>query len=322
MRYTISLILASLALAGAARAEAPRVVTDLPAVHALVAQVMGDRGTPELLLDQGANAHSFQLRPSQAAALQAADLVVWVGPEMTPWLDRALRSAGVAPSSAQLRLFDLDVTHRQLFGAAGDGDNDHDHDHDHAAAPAEPAAEAGHDDHDHTGLDPHVWLDPGNARAWLAPIARALAAADPEGAPLYAANAQAAEQALAALDARLAEQLAPLKDRRFVVFHDAYGYFTAHYGLRPAQAVALGDAAMPGAARLADLRADLTAGGFACLLPEAQHDPALVQRLSEDTGVPVGGVLDPSGSTLEPGAGLYAALLQGIADTLLACPAP
>lgn len=305
MRPAIFLFLASLALAGAARAEVPRVVTDLPAVHSLVSQVMGDRGTPELLLDRGANAHSFQLRPSQAAALQAADLVVWVGPEMTPWLDRALRAAGVAPSSAQLRLFDLDLTHRQPFGAAGDAADGHDD-----------------DDHDHTGLDPHVWLDPGNARAWLAPIARALAAADPEGAPLYAANARAAEQALAALDARLAERLAPLKDRRFVVFHDAYGYFTAHYGLPPARAVALGDAAMPGAARLADLRADLAAGGHACLFPEAQHDPALVQRLAEDTGVPVGGVLDPSGSTLEPGAGLYAALLTNMADTLLACPAP
>ena len=104
MRYTISLATASVlaCLVTPAAAEVPRVITDIPPVQALVAQVMADLGAPVLLLDKGADAHSFQLRPSQAAALAEADLVVWIGPEMTPWLDRAV--GGLAPDVGQLRL--------------------------------------------------------------------------------------------------------------------------------------------------------------------------------------------------------------------------
>ena len=123
MRYIISSILASAAISATtpAAAEVPRVVTDLPPVHALVSQVMGDLGEPQLLLEKGANAHSFQMRPSQAAGLQEAGLVVWIGPEMTPWLDRALDGL---TGAHQLRLLTAAGTYRQDFAAKP---------HDHAA---------------------------------------------------------------------------------------------------------------------------------------------------------------------------------------------
>lgn len=133
MRYTISVALASL-LAGPALAEVPRVVTDLPPVHSLVAQVMGDLGEPDLLLGQGADPHSFQLRPSQARALANADLVVWIGPEMTRWLERALEGR----KGEELRLMQVAGTHLQDFGEgaahdhAGHGHDHADEDHDHA----------------------------------------------------------------------------------------------------------------------------------------------------------------------------------------------
>ena len=90
MRYIISLPLAILPLP--LMAEVPAVVTDIPPVHALVSQVMGDLGTPELLLAKGADEHDFQLKPSQAGAVAEAGLVVWIGPELTPWLDSALEA--------------------------------------------------------------------------------------------------------------------------------------------------------------------------------------------------------------------------------------
>ena len=86
---------ACLALLGApALAEAPRVVTDIPVTGSLVAQVMGDLGRPEILLPSGGNAHDYQLRPSQARSLQGADLVIWVGPGLAPWMARATKSLG------------------------------------------------------------------------------------------------------------------------------------------------------------------------------------------------------------------------------------
>ncbi|NUB44634.1 zinc ABC transporter substrate-binding protein [Fertoebacter nigrum] len=390
MRYTISLRRASLpmatllATAAPALADVPRVVTDMPPVHALVAGVMGDLGQPELLLDRGANAHAFQLRPSQAQALADAGLVVWIGPEMTPWLDRAVDSLG--SGIPQLRLLAVPGTLTLAYGedehdhGAEAGHDDHGtddhaageaHGHEHAEAAEEADAHeghahdaeehedhaengdhaghddhaegehAGHDDHDHEehaegddhaegdhaghdghshdGTDPHAWLDPANAAVWMQAIAVELGRLDPENAATYAANAATEATKLQALDAEVAGILAPAQGKPFVVFHDAYRYFTGHYGLTVAGSVALGDAASPGAARLAELRGTMQDGGALCIFPEAQHDPKLVAQMAEATGARLGGTLDPEGSQMEPGAGLYAALLRDLATTITDC---
>lgn len=297
MRYIITF----LATATPALAEVPRVVTDIPPVQALVAQVMGDLGAPQLLLAKGADEHDFQLKPSQAGAVADADLVVWVGPELTPWLDAAMDSR--ADGTAALALLDAEGTVRRGYGeASGEG-----HDAD------------GHDGHDHGGEDPHAWLDPGNAQVWLGLIAAELGRIDPENAAAYAANAARAAEEIAALDAEIAALLAPVKDKPFVTFHDAYGYFVDHYGLTYAGSIALGDASTPGAARLAALRGTLEAGGAVCLFPEVQHDPALAEQLAEGTGVKIGGALDPVGSSLDAGPGAYAALMRDLARTIAAC---
>lgn len=322
MRYIISLLLTSAALP--AMAEVPRVMTDMPAVHALVAQVMGDLGQPELLLDKGADAHSFQLRPSQAAALQDAGLVVWIGPEMTPWLDRALDGLSGA---RQLRLLTAEGTHVQGFGGeAGHEEAGHDeagHDeagHDEAGHDEAGHDEAGHEGHDHGLVDPHAWLDPGNASHWLGLIAAELAALDPQNAPTYAANADKASADIAALDAELVTLLAPVKDRPFVVFHDAYGYFASHYGLTIAATVSEGDAAAPGAKQVAEVKGVL-AGGTICLHGEANHDPKLLEELAAATGAHLGAPLDPEGSAFDPGPGVYGDILRGLAQALAECAA-
>lgn len=309
MRYIISVAIASMA-ATAATAEVPRVVTDFAPAQGLVAMVMGDLGSPEMLLEQGANAHDFQLRPSQAAALADADLVVWMGPEMSPWLDRSLEGLD---GGAELRLLAVEGTHLQPFGDSAAHDHaDHD---DHATEAADD--HDGHD-HDHDGMDPHAWLDPANGMHWLDAIAAELARLDPENAATYAANAAYGKTRITEADTDLAQRLAPLHDRPFVVFHDAYGYFTAHYGLTLAGSVAAGDATSPGAAHLKELQE--AAGSTAlCLFPEAGHDPKLLAQMAEATGVKLGGALDPEGVTVAPDAGAYLAVLNGVADTLLAC---
>lgn len=313
MRYIISLLLAS---ATPALADVPRVVADIPPVHSLVAQVMGDLGQPELLLDKGANAHSFQMRPSQAAGLQEAGLVVWIGPEMTPWLGRALEGVSSAPD---LRLLAAEGTHRQEF----DAKDAHDHDHEGGAAEDghdEAQAEEGHDeeDHAHKGLDPHAWLDPANAAHWLGLIAGELSKLDPENAATYAENAEQAKADLAALDAEIAATLAGSKGKPLVVYHNAYGYFAGHYGLTVAASIAHGDAAGPGAQHLAGIE-DMLKSGPVCLFPEVNHDPKLVAQLAESAGLTVAGPLDPEGAQLDAGAALYGDMLRNLAATIASC---
>ncbi len=343
--------LAAAALASPAVAEVPKVITDIQAVHSLAAQVMGELGAPELLLDQGGDPHAFQLRPSQARSLAEADLVFWIGPELTPWLDRALE--GMAPQGEAVALLPLAaVTHAYGEDEADHGDEhvegeeDHTEEHaghdDHAETAEEHAehaesaeehaehaesaeehaeGEEGHDDHDdhgHDGTDPHAWLDPANARAWLGVIADHLAEADPGNAATYAANAATALAALDALEAELRETLAPVADRPIYVFHDAYRYFEEAFGVNIAGTIAEGDAADPGAARLAEIRAGIEADGAACVFAEANHNPAYATNLVEGTGIGTG-TLDPEGSSHPAGPGHYAAMLRALAGEIARC---
>lgn len=289
--------------ANAGFAQTPQVVADIPAVGSLVAQVMGDIGAPKVLLTSGADAHNFQLRPTQAGDLAGADLVFWIGPALTPWLDRAIEGVGLR--GEQVALLAAEGVHLRSF----DGDS-HDQDDAHG------------DEHLGEGVDPHAWLDPENAALWVDVIATHLAGTDPEHAATYAANAAAAKARIAALDAEISGTLSKLGDMPLIVFHDAYGYFADHYALTIAGSVALGDAARPSAARIAILREVLIETGARCVFPEAQHDPALISVVTEGTGAKIGGALDPTGSLLAYGPDLYNRLMRGLADTIADCARP
>jgi zinc transport system substrate-binding protein len=323
--------LAALTLAAApAAAEVPVVVTDTPVVHSLVSQVMGDLGEPTVIVEQGADEHSFQLRPSQAAALADAGLVFWVGEELTPWLARALETTSGTATSVSL----LDVPGLTLIeygdgsGAHGHDDHaheeakadDHEHDHAHEEAASDEHAhdEAGDEDHAHAGIDPHAWLDPENAKVWTAAIAVALAAADPANAATYAANADAAKARIDAAVAEAAATLAPAHDRPIVVFHDAYGYFARAFDVDIAGSIALGDAAAPGAQRLRELQETIGAEKIACVFREPQHDASIAESVAADAGVGIG-TLDPSGSSLTYGPSLYETLLTSLATSIADC---
>lgn len=294
MRYTISFALASL-VAGPTLAEVPSVVTDIAPVQSLVSMVMGDLGTPALLLDKGADPHDFQLRPSQARAVAGAGLVVWIGPAMSPWLDRALDGTGT--KGAQLALLTAPGTRTLTYAGANAGEDQ--------------------EGEGHEGTNPHAWLDPQNAEVWLGLIAAELSRLDPANAATYAANADTARKGIDTLDRAVAAQLATVKDRPFVVFHDAFGYFAAHYGLSLAGAISPGDATSPGAARLRDLTA--RAADTVCIFPEVNHDADLSAQMAGASGAKLGAAMDPEGVSLTPGPTLYATLMTGLADTLADC---
>lgn len=325
MRYSIALAAAMLGTPLAAHDI--RVVTDIPVAHSLVTMVLGDHGSVELMLDRGANAHSYQLRPSQAQSLSQADIVVWMGERMTPWMGRAI--SGLNTDAHSVALLDVDGALLREFGQAKDA-HDHgdqhahdDHGHDHADEHAHD--DHGHDhaddhaDHSHSGLDPHAWLDTRNAAIWVDAIAAELAEHMPDHAADFTANADAAKAQITALTAEIETILAPAHDMAFVTFHDAYGYFVNQFDLTQAGSIALGDAASPGAQRLASLRAELEADAAVCIFPEAAHDPALVTTMIEGTGVRLGETLDPAGSLLDPGAGLYGTLMRNMAQSIADC---
>jgi zinc transport system substrate-binding protein len=340
--------LAALVTSTAALADVPRVAVDIAPVHSLVARVMDGVGAPDLVIPPGASPHEYSLRPSEARALQEADLVFWVGEDLTPWLEGAVET--LAEGAEVTALLEADGVARLSFredalfeahdhGHAGhdrdhDEAHDHDHDHDHGHDEAghddhahddhghddhEEHAEAdGHDDHAHGAYDPHAWLSPDNAAAWLTVIAAELSAADPENAGTYEANGAAAAAEIEALRAEIDATLAPVRDGRFIVFHDAYQYFETAFDIPAAGAISLSDASDPSPARIAEIQGRVTDEAIDCVLAEPQYSPALVSTVLDGTEAETG-VLDPLGSDLEPGPALYPQLLRNLADTLAAC---
>lgn len=286
-------------------ADAPKVVASIKPVHSLVAGVMQGVGEPALVIQGAGSPHTYSLRPSEARAIEQADVVFWVGEGMETFLIKPLEAL---PTDA--RVVELAEADGVTLLPTREGGTWEAHAH----------AEAHEDGNDepHGAADMHIWLDPHNAEAMTAAIAAALSEVDPERAALYQQNAAAMRQDLERLDAALRARLAPVRERPFVVFHDAYQYFEQRYGLNPVGAISIGPDRRPGAQRLGEIRDRLQATEAACVFAEPQFEPAVVDTVIEGTGARKG-VLDPLGATLEAGPGLYAQLLESLAGSLAEC---
>jgi zinc transport system substrate-binding protein len=321
---TLFVMLAS-GFGGGFAAGGPKVATDIPPVHSLVAAVMGDVGTPALVVRPRASPHGYAMAPSEARALSQADVVFWIGPALTPWLGRAIET--LAPKALSVALMEADgvatLPFRQgvLFASHGHEDHDnHGGEHDEEGTAYDEEGHADHDDHAHHGeaQDPHVWLDPRNALAMTRAIIGALTTADPTNADTYVTNGEKLVADLRRLEVETIETLTRTQHRPFVVFHDAYHYFEARFGVEAAGAIAMSDAAQPGPARLTEIRAAIRDLGAPCVFAEPQFPEAHAQLVMEGTGAKLA-VLDPMGATLTPGAGLYPAMMRRMADAMVGC---
>ena len=335
-RKLLTLSLTATLMGGTAFADAPRVAVDIAPVHSLIARVMDGVGTPDLIVQPGASPHEYSLRPSEATALQNADLVFWIGPDLTPWLTDTIET--LAPDAAVTELLEADGTielefregalfeaHDHDYGDHDNDDEDHDDHEDHADEEADhddhddhDDEEAGHDEHDHGAHDPHAWLSPQNAMTWLNVIAGQLSAADPDNAGAYFANAAAGRTEIEALIVEVTATLDPVRDGQFVVFHDAYQYFETDFDFPASGAISIGDASDPSPARIAEIQGRIAEQGIDCVLAEPQFNPGLVATVLDGTQAQTG-ILDPLGSDLEPGPALYPQLIRNLSTALAGC---
>lgn len=294
------------ALPQPARAQSPqppRVVVSIKPLHSLVAAVMADIARPHLLLPPGASPHAYALKPSDARALTGADMIVWIGPGLESFLVKPIRTLGGKAWSIALAEAKGMIRHRRRDSGVWRTQT-HDHDGDDR------------DDDDRAGhaLDPHLWLDPENARRIARLTARHLAEADPVRGGRYAANL---DRTLAEIDRAEAETrvlLAPVVSAPYVVFHDAFQYFEKRFATAAIGAVTVSPGRQPGARRIARIRAPIADGGVRCVFTEPQFEPALVRTLLRGTGVRAG-IIDPMGSGTET----YGGMLRAIALSMRRC---
>ena len=276
--HNIPLVLIA-AVALALPARAAEVVVTLKPIHSLTALVMEGVGSPAVLIDGAADPHNYAFHPSDAKALRDAKLVVRIGPKFETFLDKPLQTMA---ASAKI------VSLAEVLGMAlPDGDE-------------------------------HLWLDPSNAFLAVETIGQALGEVDPAHAAEYARNAQRAQSRLASLDDELRAALAPVADKPFVVYHDAFRGFAARYRLHMLGALVSGAEHVARARALSNLAATAKSAGAACVFTEPQFSPTEAQALAREAGASLAG-LDDLGADIPAGAEMYFILMRRIATTLTGC---
>ncbi len=307
------------AVAGFAKAGAPRVVVSIPPIHSLVAGVMEGVAMPDLLVKGGASPHTYALKPSDAKALAEAEVVFWIGENLESFLVKPL--AALAGKATVVELIETPNLRLLPYRTSGSWGRHDPHSHGHANKGnkgKEKAKKTERSDHEHGDTDAHIWLAPANARALAAAIVAALAIADPARADTYRANGQKLSDGLTDLEAEMKTALAPVKSRPFVVFHDAYQYLEDAFSLNAIGAVATSPEKTPGPKALATLRARIKASGARCIFREPQFPAKLAHTVAEGTGARIA-VLDPEGIVGAPGANLYFELMRANSQSLVDC---
>lgn len=285
---------------------APRVVVSVTPIHSLVSGVMQGVGAPELLIQGGASPHTYTLRPSDAKALQDAQVVFWVGEGLEAFLQKPL--AALAGRATVVKL--MDSTDLRLLPARVGGTWERHEEDEH-----------GHEAHDEASLDAHFWLDPENAKRTVEIIRTTLSKIDPEHSAAYTRNAQGLAQRLDALDAELRTALQPVQRIPFIVFHDAYQYLETRYGLDAIGSITVSAEQRPSARRVAEIRAKIKAANVRCVFHEPQFPTTLIATIVEGANVRTG-TLDPLGAQLTPGPEAYFELMRNAAGALQRCLAP
>ena len=314
--YAAGIGLAALAMASPALAV-PQVVASIKPIHSLVAAVMEGVGEPTLLVKGSVSPHTYSLKPSDAEALEGADIVFWTGHGMEVFLQDVLGTLSGNAVSVELSqaagLGLLPIREGGAFEPHDDGDE-----HEHAEGEEHGGGEDGDHHHDEGTSDMHFWLDPANAEKMVTAIADTLVKADPENAERYQANASQEISDLEAVQAEVDATLAPVKNKPFIVFHDAYQYFERRFGLTVAGSITVSPEVAPGAARLAELQNKIKTLGATCVFAEPQFTPVVISTITEGTEARTG-TLDPEGGTIPEGVELYPTLLRNLAASLVGC---
>ena len=284
------------------------VVTSIKPLHSLTSYIMEGVGEPELIIDGVASPHNFQIKPSHAKILQNADLVIWIGEDLESFLPTALKSipkdAVVFELLDQSGLKKLKFREKNIF----EGHDDHGHD--------EHAKKEDDHGHGHGSFDPHIWLDPANAKVIVKKITNQLSKIDKDNASKYKANSKKVIKDLDGLIKEVKNEIN--KDASFVVFHDAYQYFEKRFGLSVIGALTVNPDVMPGAEQLSEIREVIEHEKAKCIFSEPQFNPNIINSIASDTGVKTG-VLDPLGANIDKGKNMYFDLIKDMSNSLKDC---
>ena len=324
--YLLTFFFLVFSLISSANAEV-KVVTSIKPIHSLVSYIMDGVGKPDVIVDGYNSPHGFSLKPSHAKMLENADLVIWVGEDLEAFLEKPLQT--IAKKAKNIELMDLkgikklEFREKNIFEEHDDhkekdGHKEHD-DHkekDGHKEHGDHKEKDGHEGHGHGEHDPHVWLDPINAKVIIKEITNQLVQLDSKNSSIYKSNAKKALTDIDKLVKDIKKELN--KDLRFVVFHDAYQYFENRFDIQVLGALTVNTDVMPGAEQLSKIREVIEHEKVNCLFSEPQFNPAIIKSIAKDTKIKTG-ILDPLGAKLDKGKNLYFDLLKNMSSSFKGC---
>ena len=306
-----------------------KVVASIKPIHSLASYLMNGVAKPDLIVDGYASPHGFAMKPSHAKMLQNADLIFWVGEDVENFLEKPLGS--IAKKAEKIELMQikglqvLKFRERNIFDDHDDhGHDDHDKKADHDShAKKEDHDDHGkkedHDDHErhaHGEFDPHIWLDPINAKVILNEMVEHLIENDPKNEAKYKSNL---DEALKDIDKLTIDVMTELSNSvSSIVFHDAYQYFEKRFNVNILGAFTVNTDVMPGAEQLAEIREIIEHDKVACVFSEPQFNPDIIKAVAKDMKIKTG-VIDPLGATLNPGKDLYFSLIKNMSASFKGC---
>lgn len=288
--------------ASSAQAEL-RVVATIKPIHSLVAGVMRGVGEPYLIVKGSASPHTFALKPSDASALQNAQVIFRVGGSLERFLNAAIKSSNSnANVVAMSELSGVRLLPNRTGKAWGRSKRDH-HEHKHESTES---------------VDPHIWLDPHNAIQMVGAIAQTLGVAEPARMFDFARNAASVAARLRELREKTKTTLKSVGNKHFMVFHDAFQYFENAFDVRAIGAISLGGSRAAGARRIKALQRQLARRQVDCVFAEPQFEPRIISTLLEGTTVRRG-TLDPIGAGIKAGPNAYFQIIESNANALASC---
>ncbi len=311
-----------------------KVVASIKPIHSLASYLMDGIGKPDLIVDGYASPHGFAMKPSHAKMLQEADIIFWVGEDLENFLVKPLSS--IAKKAEKIELMEikgleiLKFRERNIFDDHDHDDHGHDdhgkkeddhddHGHDDHGKKEDDHDDHGHDDHEghaHGEFDPHIWLDPVNAKVILKEMAEHLIENDEKNSATYKKNLA---KALKDIDKLIKDTKSELnKSVASIVFHDAYQYFEERFNVNILGAFTVNTDVMPGAEQLAEIREIIEHDKVACVFSEPQFNPDIIKAVAKDMDIKTG-VVDPLGATLNPGKDLYFDLIRNMSASFKNC---
>lgn len=240
-----------------------RVLTSFYPMYDFACKIGGDCIDVINMVPSGTEPHDWEPSTNDLKNLEKADVFIYNGADMEPWADDLLVSR-----SDTLRVVEAS---ENVELRTTDGEHEHAHEHEGA-------------DHHHGDFDPHVWLDPENAKIEMEAIRDALCAADPENSTVFQSNYEKYAAELDALDAEFREKLAPLPNRTIVVAHEAFGYLCDAYGLTQVGIEGLSPDSEPDPGRMAEVIDFVREHSISTIFFEELVSPKVAEAIASETG--------------------------------------